>query len=84
MKIINNTFKKIKSTKEDQETKNKVSAFKEEQKARKDLAKLQLKVRNEYGFSNTVPIIMDEFNTRVVTPMFTLPRHPNDCKLQTM
>ena len=40
VKIINNTFKKIKSTKEDQETRNKVLAFKEDQRARKDLAKL--------------------------------------------
>jgi hypothetical protein len=28
--------------------------------------------------------MLDELNTRVVTPMFTLPRHPNDFKMQTM
>lgn len=80
VKIINNTFKKIRSTKQDQEVKGRVTAFKEELKTRKDLIKLQNQFRDQYKLAslNNLPSYVEEFNTRVVTPMFTIPRHQND------
>jgi len=43
------------------------------------LIKLQNKFREEYKLAThqNVPSYIEEFNTRVVTPMFTIPRHPN-------
>eukprot|EP00347_Sterkiella_histriomuscorum_P000008 403377538 len=80
VKILNTTFKNIKLIRIDQELKGRVSALKDELKTKKDLIKLQNKFRDEYKLAThkNIPSYIEEFNTRVVTPMFTIPRHPND------
>lgn len=75
VKIINNTFKRVKENQENDEQKTKVNELREEERTKSHIAKLQNQLKNEYKIATqfiSIPHI-EEYRTSIVTPLFTLP-----------
>jgi len=76
VKIINNTFKKVKSNREEEKAKRRVEELKEEEGARQQFIKLQSQLRSEMAHwdqFNTIHKMQEISGANVVSPLWTIP-----------